>query len=380
MNNPYDILGVTPDAGEEEIKNAYYARVSESGSDRDKLSEIDEAYSEILDNLKNRSSNTEDDIEISSENTDLPETHPENAEDSVGKHARNRDPNKIIGKISGFFAALLNTKEKRTVALWAGIAAAAVIAVLIIALNIKSDKVGKALNSDIYDRVQVTVTQKMISLENDSSSETTDDGYTSEEGDYYEDYYEYNGDIYYDENGNMVTEETDTSSQTEQSDEYENEISVMKKDGDTVYVEEYGNEYYCYSRDGHQYILYYDDFYGTKADNGDWIEMNADNYSMAPVFDFSVLDGIKKSDLKKTSDGYVPKTDTDEIFFKVLQIQNKEDYTNCSIKFYFNQGKITKISATYIYIDSYDFTLNYNFTYKDEEIKVPAPTADSSEE
>lgn len=379
MNNPYEVLGVTPDAGEEDIKNAYYARVSESGADSEKLSEIDEAYAEIMNNLKNPDINTEDETEISAENTDLTETNSENPENSVGKHAQKREPNKIIGKISDFFAALLNTKEKRTVAVWAGIAAAAVIAVLIIALNIKSDKVGKALNSDVYDRVQVTVTQKMISLENDSSSETTDDEYTSEDG-YYYDYNGEYGDIYYDENGSMVTEGTDTSSQTDQSYEQEDEICVMKKDGDTIYEDGFGGKYYRYSRDGHNYILYYDDFYGINADNGDWIEMDADNYGLAPIFDFSVLDGIKKSDLKKTSDGYVPKSDTEDIFFKVLQIQNKENYTNCNIKFYFKQGKITKISATYIYSDSYDVTQNYKFTYKDEEIKVPAPTADSSEE
>ena len=379
MNNPYDVLGVTPDAGEEEIKNAYYARVSESGADSDKLGEIDQAYAEIMNNLKNPDSNTEDETEMSSEDTDLSETNSENAEDSVGKHAQKREPNEIIGKISELFAVLLNTKEKRTIAMWAGVALAAVIAVLIIALNIKSDKVGKALNSDIYDRVQVTVTQKMISLENDSSFETTDDEYTSEDGDYYDYNGEY-GDVYYDENGSMVTEGTDTSSQTDRSYEQEDDICVMKKDGDTIYEEGLGGKYYRYSRDGHKYILYYDDFYGIKADNGDWIEVDADNYGLAPVFDFSVLDGIKKSDLKKTSDGYVPKSDTEDIFFKVLQIQNKEKYTNCNIKFYFKQGKITKISATYIYSNSYDITQNYKFTYKDEEIKVPAPTADSSEE
>lgn len=379
MNNPYDVLGVTPDAGEEEIKNAYYARVSESGADSDKLGEIDQAYAEIMNNLKNPDSNTEDETEMSSEDTDLSETNSENAEDSVGKHAQKREPNKIIGKISELFAVLLNTKEKRTIAMWAGVALAAVIAVLIIALNIKSDKVGKALNSDIYDRVQVTVTQKMISLENDSSFETTDDEYTSEDGDYYDYNGEY-GDVYYDENGSMVTEGTDTSSQTDRSYEQEDEICVMKKDGDTIYEEGLGGKYYRYNRDGHKYILYYDDFYGIKADNGDWVEMDADNYGLAPVFDFSVLDGIKKSDLKKTSDGYVPKSDTEDIFFKVLQIQNKEKYTNSNIKFYFKQGKITKISATYIYSNSYDITQNYKFTYKDEEIKVPAPTADSSEE
>lgn len=379
MNNPYDVLGVTPDAGEEEIKNAYYARVSESGADSDKLGEIDQAYAEIMNNLKNPDINTEDETEMSSKDTDLSETNSENAEDFVGKHAQKREPNKIIGKISELFAVLLNTKEKRTIAMWAGVALAAVIAVLIIALNIKSDKVGKALNSDIYDRVQVTVTQKMISLENDSSFETTDDEYTSEGGDYYDYNGEY-GDVYYDENGSMVTEGTDTSSQTDRSYEQEDEICVMKKDGDTIYEEGLGGKYYRYSRDGHKYILYYDDFYGIKADNGDWVEMDADNYGLAPVFDFSVLDGIKKSDLKKTSDGYVPKSDTEDIFFKVLQIQNKEKYTNSNIKFYFKQGKITKISATYIYSNSYDITQNYKFTYKDEEIKVPAPTADSSEE
>ena len=379
MNNPYDVLGVTPDAGEEEIRNAYYARVSESGAESDKLGEIDQAYAEIMNNLKNPDSNTEDETEMSSEDTDLSETNSENAEDSVGKHAQKRESNKIIGKISELFAVLLNTKEKRTIAMWAGVALAAVIAVLIIALNIKSDKVGKALNSDIYDRVQVTVTQKMISLENDSSFETTDDEYTSEDGDYYDYNGEY-GDVYYDENGSMVTEGTDTSSQTDRSYEQEDEICVMKKDGDTIYEEGLGGKYYRYSRDGHKYILYYDDFYGIKADNGDWVEIDADNYGLAPVFDFSVLDGIKKSDLKKTSDGYVPKSDTEDIFFKVLQIQNKEKYTNSNIKFYFKQGKITKISATYIYSNSYDITQNYKFTYKDEEIKVPAPTADSSEE
>ena len=51
-----------------------------------------------------------------------------------------------------------------------------------------------------------------------------------------------------------------------------------------------------------------------------------------------------------------------------------EKYNNCDIEFYFENGKISKIVASYLYDNSMDIVQTYKFSYKDEAIKIPAAT------
>ncbi len=286
-----------------------------------------------------------------------------------------------ISAVKNFFCGLKNKlteKDGKKLLIWIGGALLFIIAVLVICLSLKSDRVGKALDSSNYDRVQVRVAQSFVSNDTDSSSaDTSSDG---ENGDYTSEIYQ-NG--YYDENGEFVADSStasDGTSSDSTADEPQ-EISVLKKDGDVYYEEGLSGKCYYYTRDGKDYVMYYDDFYGINKDNGKWTEVPAENYSIAPSFDFSVLDKIKKSDLKKSGDYYVPKKDTEQVFFDVLKIQNKQYYSDCGIKFSFEKGKITGITADYIFkytgtsSDSegqeYTAKLTYTFSYNDEEIKLP---------
>ena len=278
----------------------------------------------------------------------------------------------------GVVKAKLTEKEGKKLLIWIGGALLFIIAVLIICLSLKSDRVGKALdssNSD-YDRVQVRVSQSFVSNETESSSAASSDGET---GNYTSEIYE-NG--YYDENGEFIADSSSVSSgnSADTADEPQ-EISVLKKDGDVYYEEGLSGKCYYYKRDGKDYVMYYDDFYGINKDNGEWTEVSADNYSITMSFDFSVLDKIKKSDLKKSGDYYVPKKDAEQLFFDVLKIQNKQYYSDCNIKFRFEKGKISEITADYIFKytgtssesegNEYTAKLVYTFSYNDEEIKIP---------
>ena len=262
------------------------------------------------------------------------------------------------------------SKEKKKIILWGAVALLVVIAVLAVSLYIKSDKVGKALDSSQYDRVQLTITQTVTYL--DAKEEETDDLQSENTNIYGDNTYFGDGEYYYDENGNLVTED-ETEGQEEQSDTSTYDICVLKKDGDVFYEKSLG-EYYKYNRDGENYILYYDDFYGMNEENPDWVEVYAENYGSLQSFDFKILDNYEKSDFKKKGDRYVPKEDVTAFFYEFLQIKQVEKYNNCDIEFYFEKGKISKIIASYLYDSNMDIVQTYKFSYKDEAIKIPAAT------
>ena len=262
------------------------------------------------------------------------------------------------------------SKEKKKIILWGAVALLVVIAVLAVSLYIKSDKVGKALDSSQYDRVQLTITQTVTYL--DAKEEETDDLQSENTNIYGDNTYFGDGEYYYDENGNLVTED-ETEGQEEQSDTSTYDICVLKKDGDVFYEKSLG-EYYKYNRDGENYILYYDDFYGMNEENPDWVEVYAENYGSLQSFDFKILDNYEKSDFKKKGDRYVPKEDVTAFFYEFLQIKQVEKYNNCDIEFYFEKGKISKIIASYLYDSNMDIVQTYKFSYKDEAIKIPVAT------
>lgn len=264
------------------------------------------------------------------------------------------------------------SKEKKRIILWGGIAALVVIAVLAASLYIKSDKVGKALDSSQYDKVQLTISQTVTYL--DMQDEEGDETESEFEGTniYGDNTYFGEGEYYYDENGNLITDD-EVETEQEQSNTSTYDICVLKKDGDVFYEKSLG-EYYRYDRDGESFILYYDDFYGMNEDNPDWIEVYAENYGNVSSFDFKILDNYEKSDFKKVDDYYVPKEDTTAFFLEFLGIVQVEKYNNCDIKFYFENGKISKIIASCLYDEDMDMVQTYKFSYKDEKVKIPKAT------
>ncbi|MBR3932353.1 MAG: DnaJ domain-containing protein [Clostridia bacterium] len=71
MTNPYDVLGISKDATEEEINIAYRKLVKQYHPDKyvgnplsdlaaEKIKEINEAYDAVMDNLKNKNSSQQD--------------------------------------------------------------------------------------------------------------------------------------------------------------------------------------------------------------------------------------------------------------------------------------------------------------------------------
>lgn len=307
------------------------------------------------------------------ENYNLQE-NPETGEEAVEQEilpAEHKKPD-ILSKIKEFFA----NKEKRAITIWSASVLAVAIIVLIVCLYIKSDKVDKALEPENYERVQVTYYHSLESLITESSEESVSSDETGE------DYYSidgYYGDVYYDENGSMVTYSEDISSE-ESSEPETTQVSVMKKDGDVYYEDGLSGKSYYYSRDGKNYILYYDDFYGIYADNGKWVEVETEDYSLSLTFDISVLEKITKSDLKKTDKGYVPKENADEVFYEILRIQNKENYQNCEIYFQFDNGKISEIKTVCIYQGEYEIIQTFEFTYEDDAIEIPEPDVAAGEQ
>ena len=186
---------------------------------------------------------------------------------------------KYLKSIPLLFQALRASKRGKLI-LYASGAALVLIAAVILVVNVNSDRVGTALDSKSknYERVQVKVTQSLENLSDDSSY-TSDYTESTQTG------------IYDSDTGNQSASPSVSSTEPE-------EISVMKKDGNVYYEEGLSGKCYYYSRSNKNYVMYYDDFYGINADNGKWTEVSADNYNLAPSFDFSVLDKVKSSELK----------------------------------------------------------------------------------
>ena len=220
-------------------------------------------------------------------------------------------------------------------------------------------------DADVYNRVQIKVTENVLNPEynNESLVSGTDD--TESESSELQ-----NG--YYDEFGSFIP---DTQQETE---EQESEYDLLaelkiKKDGDILYLEGFEEKAYYYSKDGQKYILYYDDMYGMKKDNGDWVERAVDEYTAPLFFDFNLLKSIDTDRLNKSGKEYVPDEEyLTELFCLIMRIeeQNIDNYTVDSLSLKFDKNKLRTIKATYIYNNQ---TTEYlaEFTYNNTALKVP---------
>jgi len=264
-------------------------------------------------------------------------------------------------------------KEKIKLYAFIGVALVLVLAVLFISLYIKSDKVSKALDSEKYNRVQIKISQTVEYLETEEE-ETEEDIDSGEDVIYNDGGY---GNYYYDENGNLVTEE-EPAEEEQQNNTSTYDISTIRFDGDTIHEKSDFGETYHFTRDGERFVVYYYEDLLTSIQKeegedveGEWIEAPAESYGNIVSFDLKVLDSYVESDFKKVEDHYVPKANAEEMFFDFLKIKQVEKYTDTDIKFYFENGKMLKIVASYIYDNTMSIVQTYKFTYEDEKIVVP---------
>ncbi|MBQ3817338.1 MAG: hypothetical protein II802_03605 [Clostridia bacterium] len=261
-----------------------------------------------------------------------------------------------------------SNRDKRNAVIWSACVIGLAVIVLIVCLYIKSDKVGKALDIKNFNRVQIEFLQTFKSLETESSeSEYEQDEVDSTAVYYGDDYY---GDVYYDENGSMIQYggEDNSNSGTEST-----QTITLLKDGGVYYQDGISGKFYLYTRGDKNYMLYYDDFYGIKADNGEWKEEEIEDITYPLIFDVSVISDIDKSNLKKTSKGYAQKDENSDYFYKIFGIKSKEKYKNTEIYFNFDNGKLTSIETYCIYDDTFEIEQNLNFKYEDKQIKIPEP-------
>ncbi len=258
----------------------------------------------------------------------------------------------------------------------AGAAVAFVLIILFVSLYIKSDKVDKALDSQQYKRAQIVISQTVKYLNDETEEETNSEEETGSE---FVSDDNFLGNYYYDENGELVTEEQEQASQPEDtSTSYD--ICTIKVDDDILYEKgDYGQSY-RFTRDGERFVIYYyEDFLANimkeegEETEGEWIEVYEQNYGTLSSFDFSVFDSYVESDFKKVEDYYVPKGNSDEIFFDFLRVKQFEKYANQDMKLYFENGKISKIIASYTYDGTMDIVQTYKFTYNNEKITIPTP-------
>ena len=115
----------------------------------------------------------------------------------------------------------------------------------------------------------------------------------------------------------------------------------------------------------------YDDFYNINQENGKWIEYLAEDYGEYGVFDFSVFNDYTRQDFKKVDNYYIPKGDLNIFYCDFFRIGEKDAYTDCEVKFYFEKGKVTKIVADCLYGGELDMTWTYEFTYDIQDIQIP---------
>ena len=249
------------------------------------------------------------------------------------------------------------------------------VIVLIIVLSRNTVHVGEALdpNNDMYDQVQIKITMSMQDISPDTSSEdsgtsdvTTD---TQSSGDLYIDQ---NG--YYNEYGSFVPDvASDYEDPSAQDNTTEYKITV-KKDGTTYYENGTSGELYFYQRDGQDYVLYYDNYYGLKEEDGDWVEIPAGNYSLKKSFDIELLKSVDRERLQKSGDTYIPEIDyLEELFFTLLSIHenNRDNYVVNSLSISFDKDRIDQIAASYVYDSTFLVEQTYDFTYNNTKIELP---------
>lgn len=242
--------------------------------------------------------------------------------------------------------------------------------VLAVVLSNKSVRIKSALDSDnsVYNRVQIKITEKLtdVSPKTESENSTVLDAESANDT-----YFNQNG--YYDEYGSFISDTASNADSEEDKNTTEYTIT-LKKDGDVYYEESLGGRRYYYPRNGKAYVLYYDDFYGIKKDDGDWVEAPAANYSISKSFDFDILKSIDRKKLHKQGSVYIPDMDyLDALFFKLLNINenNYNKYIVNSLSIEFEKGKIRQISASALYDNKYQMEETYSFTYNNTAIEVP---------
>ena len=172
--------------------------------------------------------------------------------------------------------------------------AAFLVAVIVLVIVLSSGRGVFNPNDKIYNRVQVHITQSIIDqsyntlTESETSSEASVSESNSESG----------------ESSDLTSSQEETQTQ---GSEYETLAELtMKKDGDVLYLTGFEDKAYYYQRDGQKYILYYDNMYGMKEDNGDWVERAVDEYDVPFFFDFNTLKSIDTGRLNKSGKEYVP--------------------------------------------------------------------------
>lgn len=235
------------------------------------------------------------------------------------------------------------------------------VAVIILVIVLGSGREIFDPNDKIYNRVQAHVTHSIINQSNNTltESETSSEASVSESNSEY-------------------TESSDSTYSQEETQQEGSEYDILgelviKKDGDVLYLTGFEDKAYYYERDGQKYILYYDDMYGMKEDNGDWVERAVDEYDVLFYFDFNVLKSIDTNRLNKTGKEYVPDEDyMEELLCLIMRIdkQNINKYTVDTISFKFDKNKLRTIECIYIY-NNLTNKYTVEFTYNNTALELP---------
>lgn len=241
-------------------------------------------------------------------------------------------------------------------------AAVAVVAAVVIPVTLTVNFGGGSLSKQTlspgtYDNVQVVISQEMASLTATTAVAEVEseeyDGYTIVDGSVVE---------------NSYTAETTAA-------EEETVITTLQKQGDVIYEDGISGEQYFYSRDGAEYVLYLDTYYGL-WDPGKWTEVAAENFNVAPSFDFDALGTLSAADFVRQGAYYVPRSERLEaVFFALLSATMTEKYSNYAVKLWAEDDRLTKIAATYVWDGEYRITQTYAFTYGGVSLTVPGADA-----
>jgi len=149
---------------------------------------------------------------------------------------------------------------------------------------------------------------------------------------------------------------------------------VMQKDGSIIYESGISGKYYFYERDSIPYVLYYDMLLSTDV-TGKWVEIPEEKYSIRPTFDFSCLDKISESDLKKENEVYVPTAESmEEMFFTLFNISNagRDKYKIYDMKITFKNNRFDTITANYVFSETTVIEHTLSFSYDIFKLTLPA--------
>lgn len=147
------------------------------------------------------------------------------------------------------------------------------------------------------------------------------------------------------------------------------EICNIKRYDGITYEKNIMAEEYRYVCEGQEMILYaYRD--SLEAESYSWAEVSAEEQSPSSLFDFGVFKEYKVSEFRKVDDYYVP-IDKPTTLFQFLNLEGAEGLYGCDIKFYIEDGRLTKVVASYIDHNEFAVERIYDFSYNDEVIEMP---------